>query len=298
MKKFALLITLTALFFTGLGAIMQKASASLRSDDKALIIIKKSRQAIGGEQKIMMIKSLSIKGNRAYDVSEASKSAIEGAAEINLQLPNQYSSQYKTTRIDGKDPAENKPTTQSFNLIVTNKLDESKKLPADTSYKNDIFRTFLSLFASAPEGVSVDYRYIGDGDVDGKSCEIVEATTTDASAKLYLDKTTFLPVMMTYADKMFPSNITRMAKTENPTNPGEQKQFVVRIAEKDMRQGEARIKFSEFRDFDGLKLPFRWENSFDNTNKSNFEVTSYEINPADINERLKQPERKFLIKTN
>jgi hypothetical protein len=298
MKKFALLITLTALFFTGLGAIVQKASASLRSDDKALIIIKKSRRAIGGEQKIMMIKSLSIKGNRAYDVSEASKSAIEGAAEINLQLPNQYLSKYKTTRIDGKDPAENKPTTQSFNLIVTNKLDESKKLPADTSYKNDIFRTFLSLFASPPEGVSVDYKYIGDGDVDGKSCEIIEATTTDASAKLYLDKTTFLPVMMTYADKMFPSNITRMAKTENPTNPGEQKQFVVRIAEKDMKQGEARIKFSEFRDFDGLKLPFRWENSFDNTNKSKFEVTSYEINPADINERLKQPERKFLIKTN
>lgn len=298
MKKFLLSTLCAVCLFTVLGVITQKTWASLRSDEKALIIIKKSRQAIGGEQKITMVKSLSIKGNRDYAVSEASKTALEGTAEINLQLPNQYSSQYKTTRINGKDPAETKLTTQSFNLIVANRLDETKKLTAETSFKNDIFRTFLSLFASAPEGVNVDYKYIGDGDVDGKSCQIVEATTTDASAKLYLDKTTFLPVMMTYADEMFPSTVTGMAKTENPANPGEPKQFDIRIAEGDMQQGETRIKFSEFRDFDGLKLPFHWENSFDNTNKSSFEVTSYEINPADINERLKQSERKILIRRN
>lgn len=296
MKKFLLSTVCAVCLFTFLGAITQKTWASLRSDEKALIIIKKSRQAIGGEQKIMTIKSLSIKGTRTYAVDEKTKSQIEGTAEINLQLPNQYSSRYYTTRIDGKNTAEIKSNPQSFNLIVKNKLDKPKEITVDSSFRADIFRTFLSLFASDPEVASVEYKYIGAGDVDGKACEIIEAASGEASAKLYLDKTTFLPVMMTYADKMFPSNVTGMATTENPTNPGEPKLFTVIVDDKNMRQGERQIKFSDFRDFEGLKLPFHWENSFENSSKSSLDVTSYEINPADINERLKQSETKFLTK--
>jgi len=61
---------------------------------------------------------------------------------------------------------------------------------------NELFRTALSLLLTAPEGLDVAYTYVGEGTVDGASCDIISASDGGPAIKLYLDKSTSQVRMM------------------------------------------------------------------------------------------------------
>jgi hypothetical protein len=69
---------------------------------------------------------------------------------------------------------------------------------AGAFHQNELFRMTLALLLTSPQGADVSYKYAGDGNVDGASCDIVEASANGSNIRLYLDKSSHLPVMMTY----------------------------------------------------------------------------------------------------
>ena len=62
MKRFITATVGTAMFFLGVGVVVESATATYKSDEKALEIIRKARTAIGGDAAIAEFKSLVIKG--------------------------------------------------------------------------------------------------------------------------------------------------------------------------------------------------------------------------------------------
>ena len=62
MKKFTIMILCVSTFFVGLGGLVESVSASFKSDERALEIMRLARQAIGGEQNIKAMQALTIKG--------------------------------------------------------------------------------------------------------------------------------------------------------------------------------------------------------------------------------------------
>lgn len=96
MKKFFVTILLVSTFFIGLGALVDRAGATLKSDAKALELIKRARIAIGGDANIENVRSLTIAGNSTYFFNnEGIQRSEQGTLEINLQLPNQFSKMVK-----------------------------------------------------------------------------------------------------------------------------------------------------------------------------------------------------------
>ena len=96
MKKFIIMVLSVAVFFVGLGGIVDRAGAKFKSDERALAIIAQARQAIGGEAAIKNVRSLTIIGNAAQTFSVDGATRIEqGSLEINLQMPNQFSKMLK-----------------------------------------------------------------------------------------------------------------------------------------------------------------------------------------------------------
>ncbi len=103
MRSFIVSILGVAIFFIGLSALINDASAKFGSDAKALELIKKSRQAIGGDQAIDAVKSMTIVGKLDHlRTSTGEKKA--GEIEINFQFPGKFA---KTIKIgepgDGAD---------------------------------------------------------------------------------------------------------------------------------------------------------------------------------------------------
>ncbi|HEY0458922.1 MAG TPA: hypothetical protein VGC97_07180 [Pyrinomonadaceae bacterium] len=352
MKRFIVLVLCTAVFFIGLGNLVEQAGATLKSDEKALEIIGKARRAIGGDSAIGGVKSMTITGKatKTFEVEGVARSE-QGDLEINFELPNKLSRTMKLGTGEGDALAEKKvdvivmrtggegdnmrfkvedgSNPDGVRKIIVKKADGSteelksdgkepviikkgsaevvttedgktatvdgKKVfirRADTlagggefQRSNELFRTTLSLLLTAPEGLEVSYSYAGEGSVDGASCDIIAANDGGSTIRLYLDKSTSLPRMMTFqAHKPF---MLKVEKTDaTPGASGDFKIMTRKLPEPEM--AEFQVKFSDFRAVNGLQLPFKWTQTVAGKDDEVIDVASYDVNPANIADKFKE----------
>src|SRR5205085_12005823 len=155
-------------------------------------------------------------------------------------------------------------------------------------------RTTLSLLLSAPQGVEAEYIYGGDGSVDGNSCDIVEARNGASSVKLFLDKSTHLPRMMSYIDAK-PVMFFKVMKNDANISEEETKTFNRKTEAPAME--EFQIKFSDYRNVGELQLPHLWTQTVGGRADESIEISGYEINPANINDKFENLPQKMMIRT-
>src|SRR5688572_22147010 len=105
MKKFIVSILGVSVFCIGLGALVERAGASFKSDEKAIALIKQARLAIGGEQSIAEVRSMIIRGSTTITFNIGGTARTEnGETEIAMQLPDKLSKMVKIGRHEGGEP--------------------------------------------------------------------------------------------------------------------------------------------------------------------------------------------------
>lgn len=144
--------------------------------------------------------------------------------------------------------------------------------------------------------MEVDYTYAGEGDVDGNSCDIILAQTGGESFKLFPDKSTHLPRMLSYQGiKAF---MIKIKKDEMKANSDKEPKVFVSHGEAPKGEiVEFQIKFSDYRSTGNIQLPYKWTQTVGGQADQNIDVVSYEINPANIVEKFSKTEQKVMIKT-
>lgn len=325
MKKFIISVLCVAVFFIGLGGVIKQVGAKFKSDERAMALVRQARIAIGGEANINSVKGLTAKGRaiRVFSLNGTEKSQ-EGDFEVNLALPDQFGKMLKL-RMESPGAAKNIVEEKDKIFIFRkgedvvdfrskskngspdiNPGDESEQVKkqfyvskgAGETGGSDLLRTMLGLFASAPEGVDIDYFYIGSGDVDGNQCEIVEAKTANNSvAKIYLSKTSNLPVMLSYRGMQMPKVIKIHSDELKAGSPAEKDIRVFARELEASKTAEINIKFSDYRNVGGLQLPFIWTQTADGEPSETVTIENYEINPPNISEKFKQIPQRILIRT-
>jgi hypothetical protein len=360
MKKFIVSVLCTAVFFVGLGSLIEKTGAKFKSDEKALALIAAARQAIGGDANIKNVRSMTIVGNstHTFEFDGATRSE-QGGVEINFEFPNKFG---RMTRIGNPNGAEGVTEFQkNIDVIVTRKdgapaelkepgegreffifkkegaaneevedvkVDGNRRIivkkddgtvqeikpgdrnmvllerkPGDAALEkvariavggvrqNEMFRTTFALLLSAPEGTDASYLYAGEGTVDGDSCDIIEVQSGGSSFKLYLDKSSHLPRMLSYM------GMPMMKAVKLERQPGDAPKDVVAFARKhDKHEAvEHQVKFSDFRYVGGLQLPHRWTQTVAGNPGETIEISGYDINPANISEKFKN--QKVFVRT-
>ena len=160
--------------------------------------------------------------------------------------------------------------------------------------QNELLRTTLSLLLTAPEGLDVSYIYAGEMSVDGNSCEVVEAQSNGSSIKLYLDKFSNLPRMISFQSAK-PLVFTFHKKDANGAMNSEEKVFVHKMGTPET--AEFQVKFSDYRSVNGLQLPFRWTQTVAGKDDESVDISNYEINPANIAEKFKDTPTKVMVRT-
>jgi hypothetical protein len=334
MKKFTVMILCVSTFFIGLGYLMENVGARFKSDERALEIVRQARQAIGGDAAINAVQSLTISGKATKNFEFDNTARTEkGDWELNLQMPNKISKMLKIGVENGGNGgeiidkkfdvvivkkavgAENEtdPANSSQKVTVIKKGDKTisseeesgnrqirRVVTEDISgnpenfHRNELFRTMLFLLLTTPQGSDANYVYAGEANIDGTNCEIVQVNSGGASVKLYLDKSSHLPVMASFTDAK--PLVFRINPTE--TNTDENKNVrVVTHQRTEAQMGEFQIKFSDYRTAGGLQLPHKWTQTVDAKADETIEVSAYEINPANIAEKFNREPQKIMIRT-
>lgn len=159
---------------------------------------------------------------------------------------------------------------------------------------NDLVRTTLSLLLTTPQDVNADYTYLGEGSVDGSACNIIEARSGDSTVKLFLDKSSNLPRMMSYQAAK-PMMFFKIKKADGDTEEnGDVKTFTRKLDAPEL--AEFQVKFSDYRSVSGLQLPFKWVQTVGGNSDETIEISSYEMNPANIAEKFNNQPQRFTIK--
>ncbi|MGH9947452.1 MAG: hypothetical protein ACRD6X_09645 [Pyrinomonadaceae bacterium] len=153
--------------------------------------------------------------------------------------------------------------------------------------QNELLRTTLGLLLTAPDGMDVEYNYVGEGDVDGTAVNIVNASFGGASYKLFIGRGNNLPVAMSYTGHRMPMIVHFNKETPAPKNVD--KDVMIFRQHHDMagKSSEVTVKFSDFRSTGGVQLPYKWTTVSDGQTTEVFDVTSYDLNPANIADRFK-----------
>lgn len=173
-----------------------------------------------------------------------------------------------------------------------------RKAPAehDGPRDNELLRMTLALLLTAPEGMDVSYTFAGESDVDGTPVNIVDAAFGGSTVKLYLSKLSSLPVMISYTGTRMPRVF--QIETDAPKS-GDSKKDVFVFTRKAYgladEPADFQIRFSDYRSVNGVQLPYKWTISVAGQTEEVFDVTSYEVNPANISEKFK--EQKVFVRT-
>ncbi len=238
-----------------------------------------SKQVVNEERKVVILK----KGDNTVFNSDGKDAALKNKVVI----VKNGDGEIETENILGSGDGGNRAIKEM--RVV--------KGDGENHHHNELLRTMLSLFLTAPEGVDVSYFYLGAGDVDGTACEIVEAKTgNDSVAKIYLSQSTKLPVMMSYRGMDLPKVIKINREDMKPGSNN--KDVKVFVGETDAPPlAEINVKFSDYRTVGGLRLPFAWTQTTSGKTTETVSIESYEINPANIAEKFQNLPPKVLFRT-
>jgi len=370
MKRFIISVLCVTVFCIGLGALVEKAGAKFKSDERALALIKQARIAIGGEQSIADVRSMIIKGNTSVTFRLKDGARTEtGETEIAMQLPDKFSKMVKIGRHDGgegeskvvndvvivrrggeghgeavagapgeksiviKKVGENGDDVEIEKVISDDKGGELSsadghkimlrtKAPGDVEditvngngerrkqvmlertggpgemaghRENELLRTALALLLTAPEGMDVNFTFVGEGDVDSTPCNIVNAEFAGSNVKLFLSKASSLPVMVSYSGHAM-GNVM-FFRTKDPAAGEPEKGTMVFTRKIDAPEmAEVQVRFGDYRGVNGVQLPYKWTTSVGGQTTEVFDVAGYEVNPANIAEKFQN--QKVLVRT-
>lgn len=363
MKRFIVSVLFVAVFFIGLGELADSVRAGLKSDQKALDIIAKARQALGGDAALAEVRSMVIVGRTSTTIKiDGADRTEQGETEIAMQFPDKLMKKIKIGNADGVAAGE-KHVIKSHDVIVMRKgegeaaklegkdaeftttdgktfvikkgsngeftTDDGKKVIVRTAppsgdfvwkgkgdggenvekvvvrtgspaelhggvRQNELLRMALMLLVKAPDGMDVSYTFDGEGTVDGTSVNIIAASFAGSTYRLHLDKSTNLPVAFGYKGLAMPQIVKF---TRDAPNGGEAKEDVVFTKRIDVNAEttDALVKFADFRSTGGVLLPYRWTTTAGGQTTEIFDVTSYEVNPANIADRFS--DQKIMIRT-
>jgi hypothetical protein len=122
MKRFIISIFCTTLFFVMLGGFVDGVGARFKSDQKALEIVAKARQAIGGDAAIAEVRSMVIKGQTTHVIkTDSTENLVGGETEIAMMFPDKMT---RTVKIgDGQAATGERHELKSHDVVIMKKGD-------------------------------------------------------------------------------------------------------------------------------------------------------------------------------
>ena len=233
------------------------ASQPPTSADRAGAVLSAAREALGGEAKLSGLKTLIAQG-RTRQVRGDNLVPIE--FEIQVEFPDKYS------RLDEFPAQDAGPATTGFNGTVPIQIPPGPPQPEPavrarlTTAQQDFARLALGMLATSFSSFPLTFKYVGQAEAPQGKADVLDASGPgNFAVRLFINSDTHLPMLVSWHAPPPP------ARRGGPQPPGPPPAGPPaagapagsRPAGAPSAVVEQRLFFADYRDVDGIKLPFR-----------------------------------------
>ena len=295
-------------------ALVLTVSGTAAQQNKAEQVMAGVRKALGGEDKLNAVKSLSLRGSYQREMimpamagggradvmiggpggpGAGSPPQVTGELELDIELPSKYirldtstgmMAMTRTEGFDGDRPfAHAAAANPGMRIRIDNPADNpALAFQALQRHRAELARLLLGVLGSTPSSFPVTYSYGGIAEAAEGKAHIVDVKgPDDFAARLFIDTDTQLPLMLTYMAPE-PRIVVRTAERGRGGADGEREREEG-IPPEDPAPAkvvEHRLFFSDYRDVGGLKLPHRLARGIGQKTSEEWEIKSYRVNPV------------------
>lgn len=277
-----------------------RPAAGAKIDARAAEVLKSAQEALGGEERIARVHTLTATGTHRRTMGEMQ---VNGETEISIALPDKYlrsqtddmfgTSVTMEIGFNGDRPLHrNRSLGGGGGAIVRMRGPGGGEMdPAAMeamllrSQRAEYARLLLGLFATAPEFLDARITYAGVAEAPDGRADVIEIAGRDEfRARLFIDQQTHRPLMVSYRG---PRPIVRMVRGPAPGAHGS----APAAGEPRPRHGapgqadetpqpiaDMQLFFAEYREVDGLWLPHRLSRSIDGEPGEEIEFERIEVN--------------------
>jgi hypothetical protein len=274
-------------------------------------VLAELRQALGGEQALAAVKTVAIEGTRTRVVAEGQSRG--SAFEMAMELPGRFVQKQvlgnfngiEITRTSGFsqgeliEKADTPPQMGGGHMVIrmasggmvggepTPEQLASQQASQLASVRRDFARLALGMFGAGTEAVPLEFAYAGLAESPETKAHVLAVTGPDGfEAKLFVDTTSHLPLMLSWMDKepvvmqvggpgtgglqVFQRGGGSPQDAERVRAGMEQR---MREAEANRRVVEYRLFYADYKVFDGVRFPTRLQRMIDG---SPVEETAFE----------------------
>jgi len=271
----------------GLGlAISSLFTASVigpvRADDKAQQLIKQVRAAIGGDSKLNSITSLELSGK--LNRSAGGRSSTNDVT-LSVLLPDKFKRvevasggavEYtRTVAMDGDDGWIDLSSPNGFGpkgayMKSASGNQDAQKAQID-AVRVDFTRILVSLLLAAPTANSVEFKYAGEAKMDNLQVDLLDAAGPGGLAmRLFIDKQTHHPVLMTYDAQAKPGDAAGGGKGGDKGDKTAAKPEIQKV----------QVLLADYRPEEGILLPHQITKAANGQTFEEMSIAKYKINPS------------------
>ncbi len=269
-------------------------SVRVAADDRAQELVRQARAAIGGEQALGTVRSLSLVGKLRRDDKS-------GEIKLDLLLPDKFKKTETisliadieatfTSALNGDQAWNDSSTSNGGGGSV--RVNSRSVRPADGAQATrgqqlrfEYARQLIALFLTSNSAFPVEFTYAGEAQAKDGRADVLDAKGPDGfQARLFLDKATHRPLMMKYRGMIPRTTVnTQTAQTRSQ----EDLEKIIKDAKEGRGQtrggarqeGDLDVYFSDYRAVNGIMLPHRISKAINGKMGEEWEIKKYKINP-------------------
>ncbi len=275
---------------------------------RAQELLSEVRKALGGEAKLKAVQSLTASGKfRRILGSQAPE--MSGEFDLEFLLPDKFKRTENLTLMGGAAQAiriegfngeqmffDSSSSGGGMMMMRRPGGDDPKAHAAQLrALKAEVTRTLVAWLLSAPEAYQIQFTYAGEADAPEGKADLIDAKNADGfAARLFLDKKTHQPLMLSYRS-VVPKMVLRTVQASSRED-GEKKskeiekqaQDEIAKAQNNAQESDVQIFYSDYRTVDGVLLPHKVSRSVNGEVAEEWDMTKFKINPPLKAEKFKK----------
>jgi len=305
-KTIPMVLVLTFLLSAVSGSANQKTNEPAT---RAVELLKQAREAIGGDEKLHEVQSLSARATFRRTMT-GDDFVMSGEVTLDFLLPDKF---MKSETLNG--PEGTGPTmVQTLNgdrewsdvksngpgVFMTYGQGPEADKNAEADRVKDIRQEFaryllVFLLRSPPSSQPVEFIYAGEAEAEDGRADVLDIKSAEGfAARLFLDQQTHLPLMISFSTKI---SVIAFRQFQGPAQepkgglvtraqvPASNDQLKgnpppgVRLAQPELRQVQIELRFSDYRAVEGLLLPHRIHQRTGEDLTEEWQMKKYQLNP-------------------
>jgi hypothetical protein len=259
---------------------------------RALELIAQARAAIGGEEKLRALKSLSAEGTFRRIFGERQ---MDGEVEIGILFPDRFRrdetmspmpsmQMTRTESINGDQVWTDSQSSGTGGMVLIRRPGGDGPQAAaaqEQAIRAEFARLLLGFLLTTSSSFPLDFKFAGEAEAsDGRADAIDVTGPNNFAARLFLDQKTHRPLMLTYRGR--PPRI-QMRTMSGPPASREELEKRAREAEEQAAgapEVEYQLRYDDYRPVDGLVLPHSISRAIDGAANEELALSKIKLNPT------------------